>query len=548
MQAYDAQQLNQINKGLEENNEYIKLLSPELNVEMFRSFRNICNKYNPPESVIFLIVYEANENQDIRKLEYIYEKTKNQSFNFSLATQAIKIFDYMEIDKLYNECIDDEKREFIITNYNNKNLIDYYAYDIDCLKVILNNDLDDLKQNIIYNYYTEEQLLYIIQLKEENKLHKEILNSNYSLNKMSLINNLVENSYSPLIAENIDESNMKSYIILIKQGYDITKIKPEYDKNTLDFIISCVNKNYDVDKYLSFLDTLEPASKECWIELCKGNFTLKSLESFVKNNKKLIKNDTIIYIANTIRDLSPYSRCEERDISNYFTDGYSKEQLKILKNGYSHNIDLGNYINPNFSLSQMNCILDLLKNDYDVSTVCNIDYTADDMKKICFYNNKGIFFDKKEDYHINYTRDKNQDYKVFVDLAQQLKAQFYDNSSFILLQGLTNYNKKNKYQINIESVMEAEAYYHLDEIYKDLKNNLDINKFWKKEFRSDQRSEIRKGIESGVDIEKYLDPSLNSAQMKEIRLKLESELTLSEKIEQYSNINKKENNIENIER
>lgn len=526
---YDAQQLNQINKALEEGNEYIELLNPNLDARIFRAFRQIAKDFEYTEPTLKKIVAKANEGIDITKI--IPQMYKN---DINLAFRIIQKYDKEMIDKFYSEDMTDQKRELM---YDDKEfLLDYKKYQLRELEFLALNPLEELKENIVENNYTAEQLEFIAEMFYNNKLHNEILDSKYEVLQMKLINYFLENN---LNLEQIDEysnTEVESYIELIERNYDISKI---YDKNyslqILSFICDCLEQEKNPEKYLNTLLKLNIPESQTYITLVLGPFNKNTINSFLKNYKELKKSSTLVYATRILEDISMHNfyREKNKDASALFTPGYTFNQLGILSEGFRYNINLGQYCTPEYSEEQMKYMLSLLRSELDITTICNPNYSVEDMKRISFYNNKGIYFDTLEEYYKNYTRDKNNDFKSFIEISSQINEYVHDNSSFVLVNALVKYNKTHEYQVDIETILESKAHRVFEEFFDDLGKNLDVNTIWQKDFNAAQREEIRKGLASGIDVKKYLNSNLSGKEMKEIRKKLEKGETLDEKINNY---------------
>lgn len=530
MHSYDEQQLNQINKALEEGNEFIKILNSDLDVSIFRKFRELYKKKILNEKSLKDIANAANEYTDITKL------TDNMlESNISLTLEIIRKYDNETLQKFFEEGMTDEKRNIINFYMAQQNLLDYRKYDKEILSIIKNNEFDKYKSNIISNNYNEEQMTFFAEAIKEGRIYPEMMFDEYSVEKMKLIQYFIEQNLDLEVIEAYMENEIQIYNEMIAEDIDISKFYREvYEPFKLYFIMDCMKKGIDPKEHLEIIDKLDIAPRSCYMELINGNFTKNSVDAFLKNYEKLVENNTIIQVSRMIGDFNFCHRRNELDVSTFFNPDYTYSQLEVISKAFRYNIDLGKYCSGEFNSFQMEFIFEQIKNEIDVSTILNPDYTVEDMRRICFYNNKGIFFDTLEEYYENYTRDKNRDYKSFVQISNQMSEFTNDNSVFLLINAMVKRNNENQYQINIEQILEAKAYYSIEQFFSDLTENLDVNKIWNPKYTASQRAEVRKGLIAGVNVDKYLDYKISATEMAKIREELESKLSLDDKIKSAS--------------
>lgn len=530
MHFHDEQQLNQINKALEEGNEYIKSLSPDLDISIFRKFRELFKKHVLNDKDLQTIVNAANAYIDITKITD--EMLKG---DISLALEIVSQYDDETIKKFYEEEMNDEKRKFIKFYMPQKNLLDYRKYDKEILTIIKDNDFDKYKENIVNNNYNEKQMLFLAEAINKDNIHPEMMSDEYPVEKMKLIRSFIEKKLDLEVLESYLEDEINIYNKMIEENIDISQFyKKVYEPFKLYFIMDCAKREINPDDHMKILDELDLAPRSCYMELIRGQFTKNSIDVFLENYEKLVENNTIIQISRMIGDFAYSHRRDELDVTTFFNPDYRLSQLDVINKAFRHGIDLGKYCSAQFDAFQMEFIFDLIKNEIDISTILNPDYTVEDMRRISFYNNKGIFFDTIEEYYENYTRDKNLDYKSFIQISNQTSGFTNDNTVFILINSMVKLNSQNEYQINIEQMLEAKAYYSIEQFFTDLNDGLDVNKIWNPKYNSSQRTEIRKGLISGIDVDKYADYKIPAKEMEEIREKLESEISLDDKIKNVS--------------
>lgn len=544
MYFYDELQQNQVNKAIEEGNKYITELSDTLDVDIFRAFRTIVKNNSLSEKQINIIINAANENVDITKLTQ-----KMIEDNLQLALNIIKECDNATIEAYYSDEMSRHKREYIFNNRSLKNLLDYKKYGLDELEIILRKDFESYKQAIIDNNFDTDQLNYIAAAIENSIIYEEMLNSDYTISKMELISIFIQKGLDLSKIDKYSDKEIYSYLDLNDEDYDISKIyKKKYPEYILDFILNYTQKGKDPDEHIKIIQKLDYVARDCYLNLCEGPFTENCLKSFLDSYKQLEENNTLIQVTRIVHNHnhSHWFRDDEKDISFLFNPAYNYDQLSALDYAFNSGINLSEYCDDKFSAEQMRFIFDLIKHEIDVSTILNPEYSIEDMRRISFYNNKGIFFDTLEEYYTNYTKDKNNDYKCFIQLSNQINKYRNDNTSFIVVNALVKYNKEHEYQVDIENALEAGVYYSFDQFFEDLGKDLDVNKIWKSCYNNPQREEIRKGLIAGIDVEQYANPTYTAEKMCEIREELESKLSLDDKIKNYTNDTKAQDKEEDL--
>lgn len=548
---FDEKQINQISLAPRDAKEYMELLLPELDTDIFRKVREIFTN----------AVLSSQESQ---KLILIANKGLPLT-NLNIDIKQINKFDMTELENILTNCdIETINKLYKYPAEKRTTLLYAYLHGFDLFPLAEHNAVHlkklyslmeegyDIPKKMQFYTFNDNQLDYIIEQIKAKTISNEIINSKFSVDKMQLISHFKLNGFDTSLIKPMEESYIATLLQFIEADYSIDDIYDKnYDESDLDFIFDCKKKNLNPEIIFEKYKEIEKTKPKKWVEFKKNvacdfylyGLNMETIDLFLKNFEFLEKNSSIPYIVNIVRDVHEHSwySSKPQDVSGILKTAYDFEQLNVIKQGYQNKIDLTKYCDNRYTAKQMNTLLENLKLGFDISNACNPEYSAQDMECIIFYNSKNITFDTIEEYRQNYVKDKNEDFKTFVNLYRQYAEGYTGSSNMTIISALVKWNNENEYQIDIENALDARVITYYQEFFEDLNKGVDVNKIWNKNFGPGQRKALAKLQLEGYDITPILDPNLEPSEMlkRKETLKLE---TLDKKIEKYKT--KKENIIE----
>ena len=532
--GYSNAQINQIYLGYKEGFTTLQDLNKTVDIKMFRHLRNLNQETKLSNKTKNILIEAANDELDISLLT----PTMLTSLHFDILLKVLREFPEYIKDFDYNDENDNVQFIYDTLKTENINLTLYKDYEMNELQIIKNQikDHGDIPIDIIKNKYNYTQLDFIFNKLNNNKLHEEILEKNYSYNEMRLISYLLDNKMSIDNISNLERNVIEQYNRLLNLKVDIGKFYNEnYDYEFLYFI----EKHYDkLDETLEKINELDALITEMELtdenlmkinyisKLFFSNINIDDIKLFIDKYDELEKNMQIQHIVNNACELKERTYFKEQDfsISGLMKYNYDYNQIEAITRFLYKNIDLSNYCDEHFSVAQMDLLGDELSCDSNIENACNSDYTIDEMRAIIYYNTKGIYYDNIEDYLKDYVKDKNLDFKAYLHIRAHYDNHYNDNMSEIIMRTVTKYNSEHNTNFNIEKLLENSAVrYAFSAFVEDLVNGWDIDILWGEPFGEAQRDEIKKGLEKGVDITQYCSNHTSIEEMQQILNKLTNE-------------------------
>lgn len=540
---FDEKQINQISLAPRTAKEYMELLKPELDTDVFRKVREIFSNTNlsPQESQKLILI--ANKDLPLTNLNVNIKQINR--FDMTELENILTNCDIETINKLYKYPA--EKRTTLLYAYlHGVDLFPFVEHNSSHLKKLydLMEEGYKIPKKMQFYEFNDDQLDYIIGQIKTGTITNEIINSEFSVDKMHLISYFKLKSFDTSLIKSMDEHYIATLLQFIEAGHSIDDIYDKnYDISDLDFIFDCKKKGLKPEIIFEKFKEIEETKPKKWIEFKKSavcdfylyGFEMETIDLFLKNFNFLEKNSSLPYVLNIIRDIHEHSwySSEPQDVTGILTIAYDFEQLNVIKQGYQNKIDLTKYCDNRYTPKQMLTLLENLKLGFDISNACNPEYSSHDMECIIFYNSKNITFETIEEYRQNYVQDKNEDFKTFVNLYRQYAEGYNGSSNMTIISALVKWNNEHEYQIDIENAIDARVITYFQEFFEDLDKGVDVNRIWNRNFGPGQRKVLAQLQLEGYDITPILNPKLEPKEMLALKETLKLE-TLDKKITKYT--------------
>lgn len=422
---------------------------------------NIIKKYGSNENEMNIISTALSNNltkEDIKKY-----KIKDLSLINKYFKKKMNIIPY--IDKGFNEL----QIQSIINAKKYENTIDKYInnkYTPDCINILAQilekNSYIEIKP--LFNPdFTKDQLKTINQLMYKCNNWKELIDSNFSCEKMKLLATLFNKKESKTNINIVKKSNLNDF--RYKKANEYLQSNPFhnilFDKRISYDNISYINNNTNLNllKYLYDEKYNINIIKDILI-LDENNINIlpyinKEETSFEKIHllgkvlfyiKKMNLEEDSTFIINNInnyKQLDTFKRCIEKKIDYKKVDlNLSISQLNQIINAYKKNIDVIKDIKPEFTNVQIQAIIKAKENDLPIDNLldCKLNsslyqiiislekYNKDNERKIniqqiinlkCDIKDKGLITSKLISNNLD---DTLQAYKMISTYEQTLKT------------------------------------------------------------------------------------------------------------------------------
>ena len=271
---------------------------------------------------------------------------------------------------------------------------------------------------------------------------------------------------------------------------EFLKLLEEYKPSFFNILKTISPIPFDIiEKYKDLFD-----KHEKFFSASLGSDVFNFLSTF-KPGKAIVKDLSALLEAPTFADLDNLKTVTHAfgDIKYYTNKKISKnaylektsfifkkdfnfeQKTELLRNLQKQMPDkcIVDYVNPEFSAEQIAVLRRELIFGKDIKNALNPSFTVDHMKHIIYYNTKGIIFENDADYDKNYVKDRNADYKNFLNFYDEIIDNSYNAEERIRdVTTLSRINAAYDLNLNIEEFSQHYVNYELiDEILKYCKKN-----------------------------------------------------------------------------
>lgn len=498
--GYTAQQINQILMA-EKEGINLSILKPHVDIENFRNIRNFAKEKTNSVIIIENICEAINKNMDI---DYIFNKDTKGNLPIVSVLPFQEKYGKDMAKKVYENTVSEEALFILYKELEDKpDLINFASCPHTNLNIICKFDLEDRK---LLQKYIDKNLDY--------DLIKDAFNEFKNIKK-PVINK------EKIIKTNEEKLNLA---IRASQRHSNTRIDKLIKSNAPNYLlcaiaesntnIDCNNLNKDIEFFLNHKNLVKKSSyqivhtyeilevfneQEDLLKLFDENFDKYSYESF----------EVLGSLANTygIKDILAK---EKIDLTEFFETNFSdKQKQALLKDFYAQmnttkNFVI-NYVDKTYSAEQIEFLSENLILKKDITSICNSKYSTEHMRHKLFYNEKGIVFNKENEYDENYVRDKNNEYESYSRIRRQLD--FFKNANVENLELVINWfvemNKYNNMSIDIDGFLNNIDYIDVIRISTILstaaEHKIDAGLYVNGKYNYTQMSKITEAIESGKD-------------------------------------------------
>ena len=519
--------LTQINQILlaEKDGINLKDYPNKTDIDSFKTLRKLYKKFDITDEDVSAIKYAILNDKSISCLPTnIYVVNSYRTY-----LTYIDEIGKEKIDEIYNKSLDDKSFKIVCETYCDKN-IDLTEYA-------------DLNSDILLTF-AENKKAFSDLHQLFKKVTKQVLED--KVDNIWDVCDDIKKLYSSLPEKQIpflndmDINQFKWTSKLAELGIDFDKMT----EMTLELVKSILREHPEKPKHLDKDIAFFKAHKNC------DYVTYRILESPVMTNKyfKLFdKNyDKYVYgemdVLNTFVSSLKGNKIDKKiDFSYFFDINFNYEQKKALLkdiNRYNPDKFIKNYVDESFSPQQISCLADALYRGENIKNACNSDFSIEHMRHVIFFNSKGLFFKDDKEYDTKFVEFKNNEYKRFVEVYDDLEKMSYRRVDDIMM-NIRFYSKLNteyNMSIDIDSILHSDIYLESTEVYKILKramdHNVDAGMYLNGKFSIDQMDVLETALEKNVKNDELFNPKLSAKKMKEM---LNDILYEKEIIESYKN-------------
>lgn len=486
LEKYNTSQINQILKGIDEEIPYILSININCSPSQIRLYRTFM-KENLNNLLISMdeIKYLSEHFDQINDISYFpvncpkgwtesfFEIAKTNGFKKTAdlfnSIDTVPTLKMLSFIKKYFSSKDFSNS---VLSFTESKFYDYMeSIDIDKGNIILKkiNETENI---------TKENLVDIVEFSKKVDNHLSEGTSLYEFKKI-------------LDKISIKDVHIYNNFLYYHSDFgEFLKLLEEYKPSFFNMLktISPIPFNI-IEKYKDLFDKHEKFfSASLGTDVFNFLTTFKPGKAIVKDLSSLLEAptfgdlDNLKTVTHAFGDIKYYT--DKKMSKNAFLEKTSfifkkdfnfEQKTELLKNLQRQMPDkcIIDYVNPEFSAEQIAVLRHELIFGKDIKNALNPSFTVDHMKHIIYYNTKGIVFENDADYDKNYVKDKNADYKNFLNFYDEIINDSYRAEERIRdVTVLSRINTVYDLNLNIEEFSQHYVSYELiDEILKYCKKN-----------------------------------------------------------------------------
>lgn len=487
---YTSGQLNQI---LASNEKVLFYLSPNFDVQTFRTFKEYSNIIS--ENKIKVLINQLNTTNKIfgfdEKAFSAFLNPLSESEKNKYLLYLVELIDYHELENKNLSLKDIEN--FYLLSTNDFGTFNDAATELLKIKNDTNKDFSfifsmlkdkkDIKEivnmlgkcsDIVEEKYLKNLLKtksvytisYIYLHIKKGEYAPEVLNytdkeSNFKTVNFILQNKLDINYYCSLDKEGKDD--LSNYMFFYPEDFKNFYNKKYSSKelnilSILGFDVEKAQNLFNLKADYNFKFDAAYFIKECFASFEDIKYLLDNKDAYTKEDKRILLD----YLDFQRTSIGLNHINFKRFIDIKFDTNQRKMILDIFK---SKNFDITIYCNENYNKDQMKVIAEGIWRSRKVKNILDPNINAQDMEKKLFFDSFSPIFNVKDSG--NFKEDKNFVYENFLDVYYQIFTGNMEDTfcTLEILDKTFAYNKKHEYQFDVEKNIGLSRFFN--------ENNLD---------------------------------------------------------------------------